>query len=98
MKCNCLNGKIGRPDLPEGEETCWQCKGTGVRRRLIVHGFGAASEPEGRHLLSDGTVEGHPFFKALREHMERNNVWQVDLRYADGGTRFELEDVKGSKQ
>jgi hypothetical protein len=75
MKCNCLNGKIGRPDLPEGEETCWQCKGTGVRRSLIVHGFGAASEPEVRHLLSDFTVEGHPFFKALRgTHGEKQRV------------------------
>ena len=94
MKCNCVDGRIGRPDLPEGSETCWQCKGTGIRRCLHVEVFGANVDPEGSYFLPDAFVESNPFYKALREQIEAHLLVSVTLDWEDGSEIYTLEKVK----
>lgn len=89
MKCNCLNGRIGRPDLEEGSEVCWQCEGTGNRKTLYVEGAGACSEPEGKSSLSFDTKD--PFRMAVREFMEKHKPQSITVMYEDGCETYTME-------
>ena len=91
MKCNCVNGKIGRPDLPKGYEICWQCDGTGSRKKLYIEGFGAFKEPEGRSLVPFEST--NKFFEAVRDFMERNKPEHITVTFADGAEIFTMEKV-----
>jgi hypothetical protein len=90
MKCNFLNGRIGRPDLPEGSETCWQCEGTGKRKTMFVEYFGAMKDIE-----RDKTVvpleSTNQLWIALRDYMERHSPVQVVVDYVDGAERYTME-------
>jgi hypothetical protein len=89
MRCNCLDGRIGRPDLPEGYEICWQCEGTGKRKTLYIEGFGACSEPEGKNPVSFESTNS--FFVAIREFMEKHKPEFITVSFVDGTERFTME-------
>lgn len=90
MKCNCLNGRIGpRPDLPEGDEICWQCEGTNKRKTMYIEGFGACSNPEGRSVVPFEITD--KFLNAIRDYMERNKPEFITVMFVDGSERFTME-------
>jgi hypothetical protein len=96
MKCDCLDGKIGRPDLPEGEETCWQCEGTGFRKNLVVEGFGAFKYPEGIHILHRNLNQ--KFYDEIRSYMEKNKPTSITVNFKDGALKYTMTKHSVEKQ
>ncbi len=91
MRCNCLDGKIGRSDLPEEEETCWRCRGTGTRLVLWREDFGTNKDGgPNKYSLSDQHVESTPLFREVRNHLEHHKEAYVSLEYVDGAECFTL--------